>query len=94
MSGVIRGIGAVCWPAWRCQSLSASISAPRSARARKTPWPSGHELTAPSPSDELMARVSISAPHRGQVKVSMPRRYRPGGECVADAAPVRRYCLS
>ena len=49
MSAVIRGRGAVCWPALRCQSFSASTSMPRSARARNTPCPSGHELTVASP---------------------------------------------
>ena len=37
MSAVIRGSGAVWWPALRCQSFSASIRLPRSARARNTP---------------------------------------------------------
>ena len=46
MSAVIRGSGAVCWPAWRCQSFSASTRhAQVGAREEDAVRPSGHELT-------------------------------------------------
>ena len=67
MSAVIRGIGIVCWPAWRCQSLSASTRLPRSARRRNTPWPDGQAFTSPSPS----GRVSISVPQTGHASGSI-----------------------
>src|SRR6476661_5339099 len=71
MSAVILGSGAVCWLALRCQSVSASIRLPRSARERKMPCPSGHWLTSPSSAAPPSLRVTMSVPQRGQVRVSM-----------------------
>ncbi len=68
MSVVIRGSGSVCGPVPRCHSVSASLSNPRSARARKMPWQDVHRATSMS-----ISRWDRMVPsHWGQVISSMP----------------------
>src|SRR3546814_14708941 len=65
------GNGAV-WkpPPLLCQSFSASMRSPSSARAKNTPWPSGHRLTVARP----IERTCTSLPQRGQFSDSSTDR--------------------
>ena len=73
MSGVIRGSGCVFGPLSRCQSFSASIRLPRSARSRNTPWHDEHWWTVTSP----IVRGDIVDWHWGQVDSSVSDMARP-----------------
>ena len=73
MSGVIRGSGWVFGPLSRCQSFSASIRFPRSARSRNTPWHDEHWWTVTSP----IVRGDIVDWHWGQVDSSVSDMARP-----------------
>ena len=71
MSAVIRGSGSVLGPLDRCQSFSASLRMPTSARSMKIPEQDEHLATDASPT----ARDVIVPWQRGHVISSMLRPY-------------------
>ena len=70
MFAVIRGSGSVLGPLFMCQSFSASIRFPRSARSRKMPLQDEHWLIVTPPS----VRVFIAESHLGQLISSIPSK--------------------
>ena len=87
MSAVIRGSGAVCWPALRCQSFSASIRHAQVGRAEEHAVPLG---ALASHVDPPRVRSTISTPQRGQVMLSPSDRRAPadpGCQCGTAGVP-------
>ena len=71
MSAVIRGSGSVIGPLLMCQSFSASLKLPTSARSRKMPEQDEHfAMNAPP-----ISRLFMLPWHFGHVMSSMVRRY-------------------